>query len=195
METPDTGNLEPPVDVQPTGAPDELAALTALVPVGPEDSGLSFTYESLTAEKARVWNHQEAFLADYRQHGQLGKAAKAIGMTRFVQDKWLINDQLGWRERIKAAHADYCEDKIESKIQERLDNPEGNRGSDILLMFQAKAEMPEKYREEVKIIDTGPTKDLLAELRRLGQAKVVEGSLVPPPTEASTVEPEGTEGA
>ena len=32
-------------------------------------------------------------------------------------------------------------------IDDRLENPQGNRGSDILLMFKAKAEMPEKYRE------------------------------------------------
>ena len=80
---------------------------------------------------------------------------------------------------MKLAHADYCETQVEGLIDSRLANPEGNRGSDILLMFKAKAEMPEKYREEVKIVDTSATKDLLAELRRLGQAKVVEGSLAP----------------
>ena len=154
---------------------------TSLVPIPPEDYGLPFTYQSLTAEKARVWDNQEMFLAAYRQHGKLGLAAKAAGLTRYAQDKWLILDQLGWRERVKSAHQDWCETKIEGKIQERLDNPTGNRGSDILLMFQAKAEMPEKYREEVKIINTQATKDLLDELRSKGKPRVVEGTVSPEP--------------
>ena len=169
----------------------EPVALETLEPTGkPEEFG--FQYWSAPLEKSRVWDRQELVLAEYRGCGRVGKSARAVGLTRWAVDKWSQTDVFSWRERLKSAHADWCEDKIEGKIQSRLDDPEGNRGSDILLMFQAKAEMPEKYREEVKIIDTGPTKDLLAELRRLGQAKVVEGSLVPPPPEAPTMEPEAT---
>ena len=37
-------------------------------------------------------------------------------------------------------------------MDKRLENPQGNRGSDILYLFKMKAERPEKYREEVNVI-------------------------------------------
>ena len=58
----------------------------------------------------------------------------------------------------------------------RLAEPSGNRGSDVLLMFKMKAEMPEKYRERVTIVDTTETKQLLDEMRRIGTPRIVEGS-------------------
>ena len=173
---------EPGWAIEPTGAPEEFG----LTP-------------DATIEKKRVWDRQEVFLAAYRETGRIATAARQAGMTRWAVIHWQRGDVFDFRNRLEAAHHDWCEDKIEGLIDSRLESPEGNRGSDILLMFKAKAEMPSKYREEVKIIDTSATKDLLAELRRLGQAKVVEGhvlehsegSLVPP-TESPTVEPEAT---
>jgi hypothetical protein len=156
--------------------PDDSVALYE--PTGaPEEFGLP--YQTAPLEKVRVWDRQEAFLAAYRVCGKIGKSAEAVGLTRWAHDGWLQSDVFGFRDRIKAAHADYCENKIEAMIAERLETPQGNRGSDILLMFKAKAEMPEKYREEVKVIDSGASKDLLRELRRLGRPWVVEGEVVP----------------
>ena len=162
LQAQDTAS-EPEWAIEPSGAPEEFG----------------FLYRSAPLEKARVWDRQEAFLVAYRDSGKIGKAAKAIELTRWAVDKWLQSDVFGFRERMKAAHVDYCEDKLEARMEARLANPEGNRGSDILLMFQLKAEMPSKYREEVKIVDTSATKDLLEELRRLGRARVVEGSVAP----------------
>jgi len=162
----------------------ELDALD-VEPGSPESYGF---FRSVTPrEKAAVWDRQEAFLAAYRETGRINKAAEAVGMSRQAPVHWQNGDVFGFRERIKDAHRDWCEAKIEGLIDERLANPQGNRGSDILLMFQAKAEMPEKYREEVKIIDTGSTKDLLAELRKQGRPRIVEGTATPiddpsPPT-------------
>ena len=139
------------------------------------------TQKGTVPEKARVWDRQELFLAAFRDKGRLGEAARSIGLTRWAVDKWMQGDVFGFRERVKAAHADYCEDKIEAMIDERLADPQGNRGSDVLLMFKAKAEMPHKYREEVKIVDTSTVKDLLRALRGAGKPRVVEGSVAPPP--------------
>ena len=36
---------------------------------------------------------------------------------------------------------------------ERINDPKGNRGSDILLMFALKAHWPDKYREAVVVGD------------------------------------------
>ena len=146
----------------------------AVEPSGaPEEFGLTLDYAA--AEKRRVWNRQETVLAEYRQCGRIGMAARAVGMTRWATNKWTLTDVMGWRDRLKVAHQDWCEDVIETRINDRLADPQGNRGSDILLMFQAKAEMPEKYRETVTIVDTQETKDMLGELRRIGSPRVVEG--------------------
>jgi hypothetical protein len=52
-------------------------------------------------------------------------------------------------------------------MDERLADPKGNRGSDILLMFKLKAERPEKYREDVKVQGLEPLTSLLEEARKL----------------------------
>ena len=79
-------------------------------------------------------------------------AATAVGLSRHTVMYWERNDVFQFNDRLKIAHADYCE-TIEQRIDDRLDNPQGNRGSDPLLMFKAKAEMPEKYREDIKVIE------------------------------------------
>ena len=83
---------------------------------------------------------------------------------------------MGFRELRDIAHQDWCEEFIESRIDDRLDNPEGNRGGDIHLMFQAKAGMPEKYREQVTVVDTSAIRESLDVLRSLGVPRVVDGA-------------------
>ena len=157
----------------------------AIEPSGkPEEFGLT---PDATIEKKRVWDRQEVFLAAYRETGRIATAARQAGMTRWAVIHWQRGDVFDFRNRLEAAHHDWCEDKIEGLIDSRLETPEGNRGSDVLLMFKAKAEMPEKYREEVKIVDTSATKELLDQLRRLGRPHVIEGSVVP---QEPTQEPE-----
>jgi hypothetical protein len=72
---------------------------------------------------------------------------------------------------LEIAHADYCE-RIEEDIDERLGNPKGNRGSDILLMFKAKAEMPGKYREDVKVQGLEPLTALLVQASALASRDI-----------------------
>ena len=48
----------------------------------------------------------------------------------------------------------------------RLEDPQGNRGSDILLMFALKGAYPEKYKDTVVVTDTS-AKDLIAKLRAI----------------------------
>src|ERR671915_2101636 len=77
---------------------------------------------------------------------------------------------------MELAHADYVE-MWEGSMNERLRNPQGNRGSDILLMFKLKAERPEKYREEVKVLNTDASLRMLEMLRELGKKELeaIEG--------------------
>jgi hypothetical protein len=66
-------------------------------------------------------------------------------------------------EQAHQRHVEYWE----SLMDERLQNPKGNRGSDVLLMFKLKAEKPEKYREEVKVVGIEASKQMMDRLREM----------------------------
>ena len=70
-----------------------------------------------------------------------------MGLTRWAVDWWNKKDIFQFRERINAAHLDHGE-RWEEQMDSRLENPEGNRGSDVLLMSKLRAEQPAKYREQ-----------------------------------------------
>ena len=149
-----------------------LAAETpdwALEPTGAaEEFGLTLDTTHL---KKQIWGRQELFLAAYRKCGKINKAAVEAGMTRWAVIHWQRVDVFDFNKRLDAAHADYCE-AIEQMIDDRLENPQANRGSDPLLMFKTKAEMPEKYREDVKVIDSGIGLKLLEKLTDAARASL-----------------------
>ncbi len=61
-------------------------------------------------------------------------------------------------------------------MNQRLTDPKGNRGSDILLMFSLKAEAPDKYREAV-VVGDDTAKQVLEKLGKVygGPKKEVPG--------------------
>ena len=173
-------------------------SLAALDTVPPGNLGL---------KDQHTWNCQQAFLANMGVYGTTQRSAKETDGVVNPESvrRWRNEDVLGFADRFRAAVEAYGE-YLENMVHDRLKEPQGNRGSDILLMFRLKGEMPSKYREEVKVIDTGVSKDLLKELRAMGQARVVEGSippyevpakvvdtslLSPPPEPSPTVEADG----
>ena len=123
--------------LEPTGAAEEFGF--------PTNYGL---------REKQTWMRQEAFLEQYAKCGKLIRAAEAAGMTIWAVEYWQKQDLYEFNHRLEIAHRRYGE-TIEVMIDDRLETPQGNRGSDPLLMFKAKAEMPEKYREDVKVIDQG----------------------------------------
>jgi hypothetical protein len=108
----------------------------------PQDYGLP---ENPKPQQMQVWNRQELFLAAYARTGKRGKATKAAGLSVWCVEKWIAADVYGIRKRMELAHKEYVE-SLEQLMDDRLSNPQGNRGSDVLLMFKLKAETPEKYR-------------------------------------------------
>jgi hypothetical protein len=176
----------------------------------PQDYGFPETPSTVNRQ---CWDRQQAFLLAYSQLGTILHAAKAVGIHRDTVNKWISADLYFFKKRMDLAHDDYC-DWIQGIIRDRIANPQGNRGSDVLVMFTAKAEMPEKYREEVKVIGMEASKNMMDRLREMagrdlqGQEaqKALEapvegiykeldtpkpaGVWTPPPTEAPPVPPE-----
>ena len=134
---------------EPTGAPEEFGLL---IP-------------SVSVKDLNRWQRQELFLAQYRTCGYTRQSAEAIGLTRWAVDKWLQTDAYGFKTRYEAAHRDFVENWERDIIDARIKDPQGNRGSDPLVMFRTKKIAPE-YREDVKLVlDTG-VKDMISLLRR-----------------------------
>ena len=112
------------------------------------------------------------FLEAYKKCGKRAQAAKAVGLTLWCVEKWLGADVYGIRKRMELAHREFCENVIEQEIDNRLADPKGNRGSDILLMFKAKAEMPEKYRENVQVVGVEPVREMLDRLTEIAAKRL-----------------------
>jgi hypothetical protein len=137
-----------------------------------------------------VWNRQESFLAAYAKIGKIGQAAAAAEIPPATVESWQYRDTHGIKKRMKEAHQRYIE-SVEQVMDERLLNPTGNRGSDVLLMFKLKAEAPEKYREEVKVLGAGGPLELLDRLREMAAKDLKErGALEAPAVEGEFKEVE-----
>ena len=137
---------------EPTGSPEEYGL--------PKDCGLQ--------EKVR-WEKQERFCAAFARFGTLTAAEKATGIHWSTRTYWLQENMYGFRDRLKAAQEAYTA-YWESQMDARLENPTGNRGSDILMMFKLKALNPQKYRETITLQPSADTKELLDVFRKLGAA-------------------------
>jgi hypothetical protein len=88
------------------------------------------------------------------------------GLSRFTVAHWQKLNIFNFNERMNMAHADYVE-AWEEWMDNRLENPQGNKGSDVLGMFKLKAEAPEKYREEVKVVGIEAPKQMMDTLREM----------------------------
>jgi hypothetical protein len=127
--------------------------------------------ESPTTQQRNRWLRQTHFLEAFAKLGRIGEAAEAVGITRWAVDQWQDKDLYSFRKRMEKAHQGYVE-SLEGMVDNRLNNPQGNRGSDILLMFKLKAERPEKYREDVKVVGIDASKMMLDKLREMASKDV-----------------------
>jgi hypothetical protein len=170
MTLPD-GTLEPIGESE-----DALAQPTAPTP---QDYG--FPANPSTVNK-QCWVRQEAFLAAYGGLGTILHAARVAGIHRDTVNKWTSADLYSFKKRMEDAHQDYVE-SVERTMNDRLANPQGNRGSDVLLMFKLKAEAPEKYREEVKVVGVDASKQMMDRLRELAMKDRERAALEAPAIE------------
>jgi hypothetical protein len=123
--------------------------------------------------QVKTWGLQELFLAAYAKTGHRGQSAKEAGITIWCVDNWVQTDVYSIKKRMKEAHQRYVE-SLEELMDERLLNPTGHRGSDVLLMFKLKAEAPEKYREVVKVLGVSAPLQMLDKLKELAAKDMKE---------------------
>ena len=182
----------------PTNSPENNDALqSATVYGGFEDEGVGVGYggfpnppTNANAIEKIANATQDRFLLAFAKFGNVGKASELAGISRFTVYDWIERDKREFRKRYRYAQDAYA-DSREQLMHERLANPEGNRGSDILLIFQQKALRPEKYRDYPPTDDSAA--NTLRELRKLAQTLKAEPSAISPQPSAEVIEGEEAE--
>jgi len=90
-------------------------------------------------------DQQETAVEAYTNYGTLHMAARAVGTSRRTLARVIKeNEEFGLEmEQAKLTHIDLLENILLQRIQE------GKGRSDLLLMFKLKAELPNKYRDNI----------------------------------------------
>jgi len=127
-------------------------------------------------------DRMSSFLGAYAECGTIRKACRVVGVDRKTVYNWLRADVEGFKELFELANHSYRE-SLEDMARERLENPQGNRGSDVLLISQLNARWPERYRANTEGRDQS-AKEALQEIRDMHkawkaklEAESVEGEL------------------
>ena len=87
----------------------------------------------------------KTFCEAFSVSGSVTKGAAVAGVSRATVRNWEREDRDGFRQLLRDAQAAYS-DKLESMALERVEHPEGNRGSDTLLIALNNANNPDEWR-------------------------------------------------
>lgn len=103
-----------------------------------------------TTEQSKITHPIKlAFLQNYLQCKYITDTCRAVGVSSAGFYKWLNTDKIfsGEVETIKKEIKQRRLDELEAELHSRAMGSKSKQ-SDILLMFELKAEAPEKYREK-----------------------------------------------
>ena len=121
-----------------------------------------------TAVQKNCYERQEIWLQTYAALGKRHQTCRDTGISIWAVQKWQQQDRYGFNQRLQNAHSQYVEQWVSDVIHARIRNPQGNRGSDILVMFEAKKLDP-SYREDIKVSVDTSLRDHIQALKALAQ--------------------------
>jgi hypothetical protein len=124
-------------------------------------------YDNLDTKARISFQQQERALKAYATTRSDMEAANVAGVHRTTVLRWKRENYLRYRDRLFDADATFVT-SLEKRMWDRIGDPTGNRGSDILLMFALKAHAPGVYRE-LPAMDDETAKETLAQLRKLSK--------------------------
>ena len=119
-----------------------------------------------TREK-QTWTRQEAFLKCYAEVGSIRSAARATAIHRDSVRLWKRDDVFRFADRFEAAEQTFRE-YLQQMAFDRIQEPQGNRGSDVLLIFLLKGHWREKYGDAT-LPTQDAAKEFLSELRGMAR--------------------------
>lgn len=105
------------------------------------------THPAQATFDAQTRARQEAFLPLYAQLGNVTEAAATLGLTSECAYRWVREDVQGFKARFELAHRAYG-DYLRSLARQRLANPSGHVGGDILLIAGIAAHGNPEWRIE-----------------------------------------------
>ncbi len=129
-----------------------------------------------THSNVQVWSRQELFLRAYARNGKRYGACQLADLSVETVDAWLNKDTYSFKKRMEQAHYIYVE-KLEAEMDATIESKPTNAA--ILQIFRLKAEHPEKYREEVRVISNEAPALMWLKLRELAgkSGEIVEGEV------------------
>ncbi len=150
---------------------------------GLEAVGIDYT--ALGAQKKRQAANQHAFLRAYEFNGTETAAAKAVGITWEAVRLWKRDDSLSFNTRFPKAIEAFA-NGLEDIAMARIREPQGYRGSDVLLLAMLNAHKPEKYRTGIIVVDETP-KAVAAKLAAMARDDKEERESAPAATRADNI--------
>ena len=132
-------------------------------------------FDSLTIRQQRSYIRQERFLEGYAAGGTKAAGVRALLLElEPVKDpwqlvkRWVLEDVIGFRDRFDTAQQKY-NSLLEDKLHELIDGLKPGQNP-LLLITALNANIPEKYRPNVIVVDERP-KELLNEVKNLVKAQ------------------------
>ncbi len=137
--------------------------------------------------KNQVLMHQTGFLASFAECGTILKAAAHSGMSRMQVYRWTTEDKYGFNARMAVARGTFL-DRLEDIAFERILHPStnGKIGGDVLVITMLNAHGPEKYRQNVIVVDETPKK-VAQKLAQMAQDDKDERDQAPAATRADNI--------
>ena len=109
---------------------------------------------------------KDIFQSAYEEWGTIKKACEVAGISRGTYKDWHKTD-IEFVKQFEFMKESFAE-SLEVLALERVQNPDKNRGSDVLLLGLLNANMPAKYRPSIAI-DQDSAKELISEWRKASQ--------------------------
>jgi len=108
-------------------------------------------------------NRKKVFLSSYSEHGTIRLACAKAGISRETYRRWQGADY-DFARHFDLAKQEFAE-SLEEIAFDRVRNPNGNKGSDVLLLGLLNANWKEKYRPQFAMTED-TAKDLILEWRK-----------------------------
>jgi hypothetical protein len=127
--------------------------------------------ENPTRLDLRIWETQELFLRLFARCGRVIRSVNMTGITRQCLYKWEKADKFSFNRRMEIAHQEYVE-RLEADLDRFIE--ESPHNTQIARIFRMKAEWPEKYREEAKVVVNDSAQQLLDKLTEMAAKELEE---------------------
>ena len=140
----------------------------------------------LTEAERRRFVRQDAVCTAFGSTGNITLSTATAGISTKTHDRWMTEDTFGYRGRFRSAEQAWS-DRLGTMVLDRLENPSGGRGSDVLLIASKNAVDPNWKGNTVTMELSDEMRDFMQ--RRQAEDATARAAL--PESNGVVVEPDG----